>query len=136
MNVRTATAPKAKPFMKTYRPPEEAGYSADLLARKELYRSRDWHRVKARLKRKHGGKPRCAACNAPANTLDHLLGHDDDQARLAASALSLTAAARWRDRFFVGPFIWLCHSDHSRKTRAEMDGKLLDWLRCWVKTGL
>jgi len=136
--LRTVKPSKVRPArmkVPTYRPHEEAGYSLDLQARKALYKTRDWYRTKARSKRKHGGKPRCMVCGKLANTFDHLVGHDDDQAVRVASALGIVALERWRDRFFEGPFVWLCQTHHSSKTRAEMDGKLLDWLRDYRSSG-
>lgn len=98
--------------------------------RRALYESPAWTSLRFRMIHKD---PRCQVCqNAPATTLDHLLGHDDRQAATCAAALALPpVAGSWRDRFWEGPFMTCCASCHSRKTRKEMAGKLIEWLDDW-----
>ncbi|WP_193747431.1 hypothetical protein [Ruegeria sp. ANG-S4] len=64
-----------------------------------------------------------------ANQLDHLYGHIDAVADELEFCLVLGAAPHWRDRFYTGPFILLCHHCHSRKTMHEQRGTLVDWVQ-------
>lgn len=102
---------------------DELHFSPDLLERKALYQTDRWLDLRARKLEK-----RCAVCGAYARNLDHFLGHDDDQATRVALRLGIPAAGDWRVRFWQGPFMSLCVSCHSTKTRMERDGRLMMWV--------
>lgn len=107
-----------------YRP--EPQLPPEIQERKDLYASRRWKTTRAKVLREN---KRCASCGTRnATTIDHLLGHLDDQAAAVACSLSISAPEHWRDRFFSGPFIAVCASCHSKKTKAERAGKLSAWI--------
>lgn len=68
-------------------------------------------------------------CGRYATTLDHLYGHDDEQAARCMAMIRIPAQARWQDRFWAGPFVSLCQECHSTKTRQEASGRLLEWIK-------
>ena len=105
-------------------------FSETLAERFPMYRSRRWFALRQKML-----DPECFRCGRPASTLDHLLGHDDAQAKLAAQKFGIPSAPDWRTRFWEGPFISLCTACHATKTKFERQGDLVTWLRQNTGTG-
>ena len=101
--------------------------SPDRAERARLYKTPEWGKVRYRHLKAH---PSCRVCRGKGQHVDHVVGHEDHQAADALAALGLRdrIPAHWRARFYIGPFVTLCHRCHSRKTKAETAGKLIGWL--------
>ncbi len=106
--------------------------SDEAKARRDMRWTPRWSKLRFRMKHR---EPICQICLvAPSTTLDHLLGHTDDQAMAAAEGLHLKGVnPSWKVRFWEGPFLLSCSECHSKKTRFEMSGRLLAWLDKWKK---
>ena len=103
---------------------EGSGWSAGLIERREMYASAEWRALRRRKLNK-----RCwTNCGKFGQTLDHLLGHDFDQATAVAQKLRIPCEPDWRIRFWQGPFITLCNPCHSSKTQMETRGRLMQWI--------
>ncbi|WP_170427310.1 hypothetical protein [Ruegeria arenilitoris] len=104
----------------------------DTLERREWYMSKRWRRIRG----KHlFQQPNCVVCQVPGTQVDHLCGHNDEHAKYVIAALNLGAITSpdWRERFWHGPYVTLCHSHHSAKTQAEMRGRLFEWIKTNIK---
>lgn len=104
--------------------PDDVAMDPNRAERKEMYKSERW----LRLRRTQMEKRCWAGCGRYATTLDHLMGHDDQQAAAMSLALRIPIRPTWQERFWAGPFISLCHECHSRKTGYEQAGKLRQWV--------
>ena len=101
-----------------------AEWSGGLTERREMYASARWRELRKRKLSK-----RCwANCGAYGRALDHLLGHDFEQALAVAQNLRIPCDPDWRTRFWQGPFITLCNPCHSAKTQMETRGRLMAWI--------
>ena len=97
------------------------------IARKEMYASAEWRKLRAEVRK---NCPLCVICGAKTAVVDHCLGHRDDVVAMLIEVYDLRGVEpHWRDRFWQkNLLIGLCESDHNRKTELEGRGELGKWL--------
>ena len=116
-----------RPRLETMRSAIPTEQSTEKNERDAWYTSDRWKAIRRKVLPPNAICPICET--SKATVVDHLVGHDDYWAEEAAFCLGISVAPTWQERFWLGPFLPMCWSCHSRKTAQEQNGYLLNWMQ-------